>query len=643
MADPLIGRLLDGRYRVESRLARGGMATVYEAVDTRLERPVALKVMHPGLAEDQAFVSRFIREARSAARLTHPGVVAVYDQGQDHGSVFLAMEYVPGRTLRDLLRERGRLTPREALDVLEPVLSALSAAHRAGIVHRDVKPENVLLADDGRVKVADFGLARSSLASEASGSTQGVVMGTVAYLSPEQVDRGIADPRSDVYACGIVLYEMLTGRPPFSGGTPIAVAYQHVTADVAPPSAAVHGLPPALDDVVFTATARDPDLRPADAGALLRTIQDVRARLTPAELAFAADTVDLTKTLVVPVPGGRAAFGGAATTALAAPPAPPGVGVSHTGPVGGPPRIPRAARHGGSRRRALIGVLVLVLVAALVGGGAWLLGSARSTATPSVVGLSRSAAAERISAAGLKVAYTSQHSETVKPGYVLRTDPSANGRIDKGGTVTVTLSSGPERFAVPQLVGDNVSDARAALVAAHLAVGTQTTQYSETVTSGTVVSTDPASGAMLRRDSPVRLVISKGVPPATVPSFAGKQLSDAQALAQQDKLGLASAPQGAYSMTVPKNAVVSQSIPAGQQVPRGTTVTVVVSLGPPLVEVPDVFRMDKDKAKQILEKAGFVVVFTEPFGVTPFNQVYSEDPAGGTKAPKGSTIHLGIV
>jgi len=238
VADPLVGRLVDGRYQVVSKIARGGMATVYEALDTRLDRPVALKVMHAGLAEDQVFVDRFIREARAAARLSDPGVVAVYDQGKDPqtGLVFLAMELVSGRTLRDVIRTRGRLTPGEALDIMTPVLSALVAAHRAGIVHRDVKPENVLLADDGRVKVADFGLARSSLASGADSSTQGVVMGTVAYLAPEQVETGAADARSDVYSAGIVLFELLTGAPPFAGDTPMSVAYQHVTSDVPAPS-----------------------------------------------------------------------------------------------------------------------------------------------------------------------------------------------------------------------------------------------------------------------------------------------------------------------------------------------------------------------------------------------------------------------
>ncbi|HEX6921506.1 MAG TPA: protein kinase, partial [Actinomycetes bacterium] len=231
ISDPLVGRVLDGRYHVESRLARGGMATVYEAVDSRLDRPVALKVMHRNLAEDEEFVSRFIREAKSAARLSHPNVVAVFDQGADDGHVFLAMELVNGRTLRDLLRERGSLTPRQALEILESVLAGLGAAHHAGIVHRDVKPENVLLSDDGRVKVGDFGLARA-VTGHTSHSTTGVLIGTVAYLSPEQVERGVADPRSDVYAAGILLYEMLTGAKPFDGETAIQVAYQHVHDDV---------------------------------------------------------------------------------------------------------------------------------------------------------------------------------------------------------------------------------------------------------------------------------------------------------------------------------------------------------------------------------------------------------------------------
>ncbi|MYT24429.1 protein kinase, partial [Streptomyces sp. SID7760] len=279
--DPLVGQTLDGRYRVEARIAAGGMATVYRAVDTRLDRVLALKVMHPALAADAGFVDRFIREAKSVARLAHPNVVAVFDQGTDGPYTYLAMEYVSGCTLRDVLRERGALRPRAALDILEPVLAALGAAHRAGFVHRDMKPENVLIGDDGRVKVADFGLVRSV---DTVTSTTGAVLGTVSYLAPEQIENGATDTRVDVYACGVVLYEMLTGSKPHTGGTPAQVLYQHLHEDVPPPSAAVPGLPGILDQLVTYATARDPELRPTDAAGLLGLTLDARALLGDAEL-----------------------------------------------------------------------------------------------------------------------------------------------------------------------------------------------------------------------------------------------------------------------------------------------------------------------------------------------------------------------
>ncbi|NEC47443.1 serine/threonine protein kinase, partial [Actinospica acidiphila] len=265
LQDPLVGQVLDGRYRVEARIAVGGMATVYRALDTRLDRILALKVMHPSLATDAGFVERFIREAKSVARLAHPNVVQVFDQGTDAGYVYLAMEYIPGCTLRDVLRERGALQARAALDILEPVLAALGAAHRAGFVHRDMKPENVLIGDDGRVKVADFGLVRS--VDTVTNST-GTVLGTVSYLAPEQIEHGTADPRVDVYACGILLYEMLTGEKPHDGDSPAIVLYKHLHDDVPPPSAVVPGLAPALDALVGAATARDAEVRPADAVAL---------------------------------------------------------------------------------------------------------------------------------------------------------------------------------------------------------------------------------------------------------------------------------------------------------------------------------------------------------------------------------------
>ncbi len=349
----LVGRVVDGRYRIERRLARGGMATVYEATDLRLDRAVAVKIMHPDLAEDVAFVSRFVREAKSAARLSDPHVVAVYDQGADGDIVYLIMEYVAGRTVRDVLREYGRLTAEQALTILDPVLQALDAAHHAGFVHRDVKPENVLLTDDGRVKVADFGLARAISAATSTAATQGLLIGTVAYLSPEQVERGIADARSDVYGAGILLYEMVTGSVPFAGETPLAVAYQHVNAAVPAPSSIRHGVPAALDAIVARATARDSDDRYPSAAAFLAAVREAKRGLPvprpfgviedqAAMLALPLDTTHTT--LVTARFGTSSVFSGRAAS------------------------LPRR------RRRGALVFAAIMLVGALVAWAAWVMG-----------------------------------------------------------------------------------------------------------------------------------------------------------------------------------------------------------------------------------------------------------------------------
>ncbi|GMA27296.1 hypothetical protein GCM10025874_05490 [Arenivirga flava] len=276
--DPLVGRLIDGRYEVRSRIARGGMATVYLATDLRLDRRVAVKVMHPHLADDDQFKERFIQEARSAARLAHPNVVNVFDQGQEAETAYLVMEYLPGITLRDLLQEYGRLTPEQMLDISEAVLAGLAAAHRAGIVHRDLKPENVILADDGRIKIGDFGLARAVSANTATGQA---LLGTIAYLSPELVTRGVADTRSDIYAVGIMMFEMLAGEQPFKGEQPMQIAYQHANDSVPPPSDVVDDVPAELDELVLWATAREPESRPRDARSLLEQVTDARRIVVP--------------------------------------------------------------------------------------------------------------------------------------------------------------------------------------------------------------------------------------------------------------------------------------------------------------------------------------------------------------------------
>jgi serine/threonine-protein kinase len=623
VTDALVGRLLDGRYRVVRRIARGGMAVVYEALDTRLDRPVALKVMHPWLAEDAGFVSKFIHEARSAARLSHPNVVAVYDQGADDGTVFLAMEYVAGRTLRDLLRERTRLTPREALDLLEPVLSALAAAHRAGLVHRDIKPENVLLADDGRVKVADFGLARAAAAAQTGQTTHGLLMGTVAYLAPELAS-GQADERSDVYSAGIMLFEMLTGVPPFTAEDVMGVVYRHVHEDVPPPSSVVPSIAGPLDALVREATDRDPSRRPADAAALLEQVELTRRQLSPAQLGASGHTIDLTETLIVPIPGT------------------PAVAAAVPAPVGPPGQIPRAALGSKRRRPVVVGLLLLLLVTAVVGYGAWWLGSGRYTAMPSVLGLTGAAATSKLQADGLSAKLGSPvFSETVKAGLVVDTRPAPSEQVRKGSTVTLIISSGPERYAVPSLSGMTPDQAAAALAAVNLVVGTQSSGYSTTIPAGQIMAQDPGVGERVKRDTAVRITVSQGLPPVSVPKLTGVTLDQATTTLKNAKLTIKRGTD-AYNQTVPAGSVVSQTPAAGTSVPQGSTVTVVVSKGPPLVPVPSVVGMSTKEATKVLTKAGFTVNINKVLGGF-FDTVRMQNPSGGSQAPMGSAITLTIV
>jgi eukaryotic-like serine/threonine-protein kinase len=599
LSDPLVGRLLDGRYRVESRLAQGGMSTVYLALDTRLDRTVALKVMHPGLAADPDFVARFSREAKSAARLTHPDVVAVYDQGRDGGEVFLAMEYVEGRTLRDLLRERGRLTPAEALGVLEAVLAALGAAHRAGLMHRDVKPENVLLADDGRVKVADFGLARAVTATASSTMTRGLIIGTVAYLSPEQVERGISDARSDVYSAGILLFEMLTGRKPYDGDSPIHVAYRHVHEDVPLPSTGTPGIPSAVDELVARATRRDPAERPADANAFLADVTPVRHLLGPA-----AQPADVTHTAVLPAPD---------------PPA--------------PQPYPRRRRRGG----ALVLLLVLALAVA-AGVGAWWLASGQWTRTPSVLERDRAGAVQLLESAGFDVAFPAPDwSEDVPVGLVVRTEPGPGDRIRRGGTVDVVLSRGKERYAVPPVAGLAEAAAGDALAARNLTVGQVARAYSDTVPAGRVIGSDPPAGRPLRRDTGVDLVVSRGVEPVEVPDVVGDRVgAAAERLAAA---GLRAARTERFDDKVGRGRVISQS-PDDGTAPKNSVVELVVSKGPQLFPVPRVEGSDKQSAEARLRAAGFDVRVLELPGGP--DSVLAQSPGPGSLRARGSTITLSV-
>jgi len=644
VSDPVVGRVLDGRYRVDELIARGGMATVYRGVDVRLDRPVAIKVMHGHYAEDADFVARFGREARAAARLNDPGVVAVYDQGEDAGCVFLVMEYVPGETLRDLLNRQGRLSAAEALETIDPVLAALASAHAAGIVHRDVKPENVLLADDGRVRVVDFGLARAFASAAGAGATtrtQGVILGTMAYLSPEQAKGQPGDARSDVYAVGVMLYELLTGTTPFTGDSPLSVAFQHVNEDVPPPSRALPGIHPAVDALVARATRRDPDERPADAGRLLQAVREVRRAIPADALGPAADPQRMpTIALATPVTRPTAAEPVVALpdTTASSGPATPRKG---PGAVGGPPQLPTGARR---RRRWWLVPLVLLLLLALASGagyGTWWMTNGQWVRTPSVLALSQARATAKLTAAGLRVRTAApQFSETVPAGQVKSTDPPPGARMHRHATVTLVLSKGPERYAVPDVTLLTVPAAQAALGKAHLALGEQTRAYSDTVAKGLIIRaslgpTDPP----VARNTAVDVVVSRGPKPVPVPDLTGTNVT--AATAQLAQLGLQASTTSAYSSTVPQGDVISQS-PDHGTLAKGRTVALVVSKGPQLFAVPNVTGKSYEDAAQILTQAGFQVRRYNILGGF-FDTVRRESPGAGSMQPKGTVITLTIV
>ncbi|MFD4871368.1 Stk1 family PASTA domain-containing Ser/Thr kinase [Streptomyces sp. NPDC058412] len=626
--DPLVGRVLDGRYRIDARIAAGGMATVYRAVDTRLDRVLALKVMHPALAADAAFVDRFIREAKSVARLAHPNVVAVFDQGTDGPYVYLAMEYVSGCTLRDVLRERGALQPRAALDILEPVLAALGAAHRAGFVHRDMKPENVLIGDDGRVKVADFGLVRSV---DSVTNTTGSVLGTVSYLAPEQIESGVADTRVDVYACGVVLYEMLTGAKPHLGDSPAQVLYQHLHEDVPPPSAAVPGLPVRLDELVADATARNPELRPYDAAALLGLAREARGRLSDAELDAVppqaraearSSAEDRTGVIARPV----AAQPVNLTSRLETPPPPPAAPAAHRQAPAGRPR------------RGVFLVIAGVLLALGVGTGVWYINSGQFTKVPNLLGKTEAQARAQLSAAGLGVkAVDRKFSDAFDRGTVMNTDPPGGRRIRGNGAVTLTISRGPEVVAVPNLKGRPLEEAKAELTKSGLAPGIVTQAFSQDVPQGSVISSDPAVGDKRAPDTAVSLVVSKGRP-VQVPTVTGLPVDQATAGLEALGLKVATAPEQVNSPAA-AGTVANQSVGAGTQAAAGDTVTLTVSKGPRLVPVPNVTGQDVDAARKALEAAGFKVKVERPF-LSFSNTVDAQSVLGGLNAPEGSTITI---
>ena len=637
--DPLIGLLVDERYRVTRRLARGGMATVYVAQDERLDRPVALKVMHPHLADSDAFVERFRREARSAARIVHPGVVSVFDQGVVTGQGFLVMELIDGTNLRQLLRAQGAFTIPQALRYTTDTLEALRAAHRVGVIHRDIKPENILVPSDGPAKVTDFGLARA--ASEVSMSSTGNMLGTVAYIAPEIATTAEADARSDIYSVGIMLYEMLTGAVPWAGESPLQIASHHVSDDVPSPSAAQPWIPREIDDLVAALTAREPANRPADASdaidlvaraaaAIPSNLANRRAEVAPGERHRASETSALNTEIM------SAQF----TRPLPAP-ASSSVALVHTS---GATQAAQAASppKKSARATAWIALVVLLLVVAGLGGRWWWTeyGPGSYLTMPETTGRTLTDVQADLDALGLRTQVEEEFSDDVDTGSVTRSDPEGGSSVHKRAEVQLYVSKGVDMKTVPEVTGKSQDEAQRSLTDAGLAVGAVTDAYSEDVPQGQVISQSVAAGTSLAHDSAVDIVLSKGREPLTVPTLSG--LSASAAKSAIEDLGLVAAPTEAYSDTVAEGQVISQQTREGSTLHRGDSVAYTVSKGPEKVAIPDVVGLQREEARSLLESAGFTVKEEAILGGF-FGTVRSSDPAAGTMTKKGSTVTITIV
>ncbi len=681
MSDPMVGQVLDGRYEILSRLARGGMATVYRAHDKRLTRTVAVKVMHDGLGDDTEFTKKFDREARSAAVLSNPHVVSVFDQGHDHGRPYIVMEFVEGRTLRHVIVKDAPMAPLRALDLLEPVVSALASAHQSGLVHRDIKPENVLISDRGEIKVADFGLARA-ISSNSATASQGLLIGTVSYIPPELVTTGVTDARGDIYSLGVVLFELLTGKKPHTGDVPIQVAYSHVHNDIPAPSSLAapfhdsqHIIPPYLDALVLACTRRQPRDRPVDGPALLSLMRTARKALgqgimddpaltalmgasfthdehadEPTTLSVSspveASPVELSDGPMVPAP--RAIRVHARTPVSPVDRADDEWSINATSvrPIASPPiaeppprGVSRATLH--RRRRSLV-LMVLLLVLLLGGGGTtlWYYSEGRYMSAPALVNETETRSMQVADANGIALSFVNEYSETVPKGSVISTDPDAGERMLKTQELKAVLSLGPERFAMPEVVGLSSGDAVGLLLANNLAKGTATQQFDDNAKVNTVLSASEKPGAKLRRSTAVDLVLSKGPEPITITSWVGKSATDAKKALEKEGFTVRSTEEN--SDTVAKGQIISQT-PSKGTGQKGDEITFVTSKGPVLVKVPNVYLQSEAAAQAALKKAGFKVKVVHPTDEwLRIDKVSAASPSLGKSAPKGSTVTIWV-
>ena len=607
------------------------MASIYSALDTRLDRKVAVKIMHPHLAQDEAFVNRFIREAKAAAALTHPNAVSVQDQGWNTNgvpAVFIVMEMVEGNTLREYLEESGKFGIAQTLQYLTAILGALAAAHKLGIIHRDIKPENILISHDGRIKIADFGLAHGALIGSTLTAESSVVLGSVSYLSPEQVQRGISDSRSDVYSTGILAYELLVGEKPFSGDSPIQIAYMHVNNRVPRVSQSRSDLPKELDELIFSATSANPDERPRDAGIFLAAIQDIARSLDPKrnQLSLELD-IPMQKFSEKP-----------SRSKLKKSKAEPVKELTQEKPV-------RELTAGTKRRiskRVRRNRIIAVLLAVALGIGGWyaLIGPGSRIVVPSVVGASLDEANAALTPLGLSSEVIEKRfDEEIEAGRILESDPSGGGKVDTGGVVKLVISKGQERYVIPVLTGLTPEVAIKTLTNQPLKSAGITEEFNSTIPKGLVISSNPSNGQKVKRDTPVTILVSKGVEEIAYTTYVGQ--SGDQAQNELTDAGFNVESSFAYSETIAAGAVISQ-IPAGLvSAPKGSTITLVVSKGSKFVFIPNVYSIETSKAIAALKDLGLKVK-VRSMGKKSVKNVTNVSPKVGAKVLRGTVVTITV-